>query len=355
MRARILIPILILLVAFCGALGFAVYTNVTTSTTELLDKQLDNTLSSIESNLATAKNEGIVTDETFQKIITNLGVADGGVFVVNENGVIIADSQQLMTGQSILSEGWYDEAKRTPRSEFSAVYGQTEIYAHSVVLDGKLVVSYLPNSSISELFMTPLYVIGVIGVISVTLVGIVVYFLITRLLINPIESLDEQIEELKKGTPIDMEPLKRNSQLVAMAKQLNKLIEGHDKGGGQATPKQQAPPPQDENITSFEFIEALREAFDVYRQTIVSKGIKFSMFVDNTMPSVVRANRETMLASMHALFASALNLAQPGTKIEAKVTLANSDQAVNSETVAIIFEVNYNGQKQAVLLEAKKG
>jgi hypothetical protein len=234
-----LIPIIALLVAFCGVLGFSVYSNVTTAMTDLFNKQLDASLELVEHRLVAAQESQTLRPESYQEIIDGLGVADGGVFVVSETGEVIADSRQLMLGQQLANQDWYAAATQYITSEFTAVYGQAEVYAHGVILNDMLVVSYISSQKMTDFFNTPLYVIGCVGLVCVGIVVILIYFLITRLFIIPVESLDEQLDELTDNiaekseyakefssgeVPLDLTPLKRCPELSASVRQVNKLL-----------------------------------------------------------------------------------------------------------------------------------
>ncbi len=460
MRARILIPILILLVVFCGALGYAVYANISSATSDLLNKQIDDTLNFVENEIIEAKNtsSGTLSDASYQELIAGYATADGGVFVVNESGTVIADTQSILTGMSVTTHDWYQEASKEFNSEFYASYGGTQIYAHGVLMDGKLIVSYMSSKAIRELQLTPLYVIGVVGVICVVIMGILIYFLITRLLINPIESLDEQIRELPHGEEIDLKPLKSCPELAASAEELNELFELKFKGGvppeenqslaqseaqgedsslvlgegavgdreiavaveslvaqqeaaaaveryiAEHEPEQepeQAPEPaaespvdrqeveqeaakeeaaqqdvateesisgepgaeaagviaelEQEHPTSFVFVDMLREVFEQRREIVTANKLKFSLLVDNKMPQSIRADRDEMRARIGGLLDNVFSETEPGSIVEAELSVTATNQVSDKEHIAITFDVHYNGQEEKILLQAIRG
>ena len=357
MRARILIPILILLIAFCGVLGFAVYSNISASTYDLLNKQIDDTLTIIENRFLEAKSQNVtINDQSFQELIAGMGIVDGGVFVVNERGIVIADTREIMTGYSLADSEWFHEARQSLRGVFFATYGRTEVFAHSVVLDGRLVVSYLSGSAVDALMITPIYVIGVVGIISATLMGIIIYFLITRLLINPVESLDEQIGGLAKGEEIDVDPLKRCPETASAARQLNMLMEL------QAVKETHLRQALEEGTavgaaqtTSFELVVMLRDVFEQHRKTVETKKIRFSLKVDNDLPHIIFGDRGAMAARLSFLLSKAFDKSRPGSLVDAEILLLPSELAATSGDIAIAFDVRCEGWKDRVLLIAKKG
>lgn len=234
MRVRVLAPTSILLLVFCGILCCAVYLNTSSAIYGLLNRQLDETLDIIEGRVIEARRGGSsLRNPEYQGLIADFGVADGGVFVVDSDGVVIADTKGVMALKNVTSTDWYAEARNAVRSEFNATYGDAQINARSVVVDGKLVVSYLSSSLIDELTIRPVYVIGIVGLVGVIAIGIIIYLLVTRLLINPIESLREQVEGLPKDRKIDLKPLRSCPGLVAVAERLNGLLKENEARSGQ--------------------------------------------------------------------------------------------------------------------------
>lgn len=384
MRVRILMPILVLLVVFCGALGFTVYSNISSSTYELLNKQIGNTLRVVENEIIQAQNtQGALRDADVQKIVEGLSVADGGVFVVNAAGEVIADTQQILTGQNVTSHDWYKEATQSLTARFSAPYGQAQVYAHSVILDGRLVVSYLSSQKIEGLMQTPLYVIGVLGLISITIMGILLYFILTKLFINPMESLEEQCQGLQEGQQIDLKPLKGCPEIVATARQINELLiqqktsEAQDPLAHNQTVMTQSAlsaatsntePPSTaalsvvqssafagEPSASFEPLATLREIFEQHRETVAAKKLKFSVRVDKKVPKIVSASKTEFVKKLNDLLTETLQEATPSAKVEVMVSFLSSEQANDGLGGSILFTVRFDEYEDTLHFEVKRG
>jgi hypothetical protein len=137
---------------------------------------------------------------------------------------VIADSASLMLGQEVASQDWFTEAYGAMISNFNATFGQAQVYARSIVADGNLLVAYIPASTLNSYLTSPLYLMGVIGLIALAIATFLIYMLITRLLIEPIEALYVGTEHLESGTRVDTKPLKRSKQLTEVAKSINGLI-----------------------------------------------------------------------------------------------------------------------------------
>lgn len=359
MRGRILVPILMLLAAFCVVLAYAVYSNVSNATSELINKQLDGTLELVEKNLVEQGGASAnLNNSEYQELVEGLGVSDGGVLIINESGVVVADSLHVMTNKRVSDQEWYQEALRALNGEFNAIFGQTEVYARSVQISGTVIVSYLSNDSVSGLFVTPLYVIGVVGLVSVVIVGILIYFLITRLVINPLESLDEQVHELDSVREIDLEPLKLCPEIAAPAEQFNRLLSERQRGGPadslSSKDKEEESLEDTGGATNFELVALLREVFEEHRQAIASKDIKFSMLVENGTPEVVFANKDFVFSGINKELAAAITAAHEGSKVEAKIAFTAPKPEFGRDEPALLFEVYYNDLGSNVLLAAKK-
>lgn len=388
MRTRIMAPILILLIVFCGALGFAVYSNVTAAASEQINQQLDERLISLQNALIKARqNSGTLRTAQIEDIVQGIGSSNGGVFVVNEKGVVIADSQQVLTGEMVSSEGWYQQALAGARETYSATYGQTEVVMRSFVLNSTLLVSYVPGSTVTDLTQTPLYLIGVVGIIGVVLMGLLCYFLVTRLLINPIESLDEQLEEYAEGKPLDYKPLRLCPEIKESAEQLNEILEQAtasrrkalsaamlatsekpaqvssaaelpvaEEAGASAPLVSEDPSASEEEsgqLTRFDLTLVFHEIVEQCRDIVTSKNLKFSLLFGNDVPQVIVADKNKTTSELLSCLSEVLSAALPQSEIIATVALESPGRNAHASSDTIIFEIRYDGRASRVFIRAK--
>jgi len=107
------------------------------------------------------------------------------------------------------------------------------------------VVSDLLSKTVEDLTITPMYVIAVVGLIGIVLMGIISYLIITRFLINPLESFSDQIDDFTRGKPIYLKPLAGSPEATSAAKQLNELLKqsmAHSRPkGAEAPPSKHEP------------------------------------------------------------------------------------------------------------------
>jgi hypothetical protein len=229
MRSRVIVPVVALMVATFIALGAVVATNVSATTQSIVDSQLRQTLSLAEIQLVKAKGTGPkLALRSYQTVVANFGTGSNiGVFVVDANGKIIADSSSTMLNQDVSAQGWLIGALNAKAPEFTADFGQSQIYCQSFVFDDCLLVAFIPVSELSNLLYSPLYLMGVIGLIGLILLTFLVYILITRLLVEPIEFLHIQTEGLAPGKMIDVDSvlLKRNRELVEISNSFNEVLQ----------------------------------------------------------------------------------------------------------------------------------
>lgn len=395
------------------------YSNISSATSELLSRQIDDSLVIIEGRLVEASNQGgTLTAADYQSIVAGFGVNDGGVFIVDERGVVIADSQNVMIGLSVAELSWYIDAISTTSSEFEAVYGQTPVYAHGVIIDGMLVVSYMAISSLDDLMTTPLYVIGVVGVICIVVMGFIIYFIVTKLLINPIEALAFQIKGLSRGERIRLKPLKGCPELKVSAKRINRLMALSvskeeqmelEKEREKEQAKEQfaaptsapvplpaplsasAPAPAPAQVSTFEFLTMLKEVTGELRGKVVAKKLNFSLKIGKKVPKIIIADREAETQRVRQLFDEVIEAALPNSKVLAEVSLVSplrpvenaaaadtvpavfarslagnehaqqanlpevEAQAEAHEDVVIAFVLNYDSQEKKIFIEAKRG
>ena len=390
MRIRVLVPIVVLLLLFCGALGTTVYFNISASANDLINRQLEERLNILADKILQARQtSGTLSSPQIETLVDSLKVNDGGVFVVNANGIIVADSPRFETGHDVSSQSWYQNALQASSISFTTTYGQAPVTARSIIFEDKILVSYLPTESVEALTVTPLYVIGVVGLVGVIIMTLLCYLIVTRLLINPLESLSEQIGDYVEGEPLKTKPLLRCPELASIGRQLNQLLKEPPNilqsdtqsllaqplaARPLATPSQKVRPlvtqPQKAKKAahvaeavalqtgepvSFEFAELLREVFEPYRPTVIARKYQFSLRVGKGVPQIIIANKLLFATEIDNLFVRAFSEAAVGDKISAEVDLLFSPREDNFQDVSISFSIYYNGSEQTTILEARKG
>ncbi|MDR2671862.1 MAG: hypothetical protein LBC35_00900 [Coriobacteriales bacterium] len=381
MRTRVILPIIALLALLLVGLGLAVANNVSASTYQLIDKQLDDNLAILQSELGQIKastpdvSTSNVSNPKYQALVDNVGVGDGGgTFVVGDDGTVTADSARVMIGQSVSNQAWFTSAKSSLTSTFETTFGQTRIYAHSVSFEGGLIVNYIPAAELSEHLSTPLYITGVMGIIGITIAGILIYFIITRLLIDPLESFNEQIKLLKTDRRIKTKPLRMCKELVATARQLNNVLDKITDTGAISEPDSGFEPgivsepdsfvsASSTPMTNFEFVELLRDVFEPLRLQITAKQLKFSLLVDKNIPEKVFAERSTLEHKLLDFLTQTIATAEPRETVQATVKLLDNssatmvnDTAVYDGSVALVeLLIAHSDQKSCLIMEVQKG
>jgi len=303
-----LVPILVLLVMFCGALGIAVYSNLSSATDNLIQKQLNDRLNSVCDKMISAQQDNItLTAAQVQDIVDSLSMRDGGILVATADGLVIADSQQALVGMNIDDNDWFEEAYVTVSTSLLITVGHTEVIAQTAVIDKKLVVSYIPSKTVEDLTVTPMYVIAVVGLIGIVLMGIISYLIITRFLINPLESFSDQIDDFTRGKPIYLKPLAGSPEAISAAKQLNELLKqsmAHSRPKGTDALTKDTP---DEADIQAEFAAAALE------QTPLEAGVE--MGVTAAYPAGVAAGAVVGVAT--GVAAAVAAAAKPGQSVDA--------------------------------------
>ncbi|MCL2806890.1 MAG: hypothetical protein FWD27_01790 [Coriobacteriia bacterium] len=374
MRTRVLVPILILLVAFCGALGVAVYSNISNSTEHLIEKQLNDRLNSVIDHMLRMQQQGAsLSSAQMQEIVDSMSMTDGGVFVANSEGLVIADSQNILSGRSISHLEWFGDAMQSVNATVNLELNQVAVTAQTAALDNKLIVSYIPNTKIEELTITPMYVIVVVGLIGVALMGILSYLIITRFLINPLESLSEQIRDFTKGKPISLKPLSGSPEAVKAAKNLNALLkQSLERNRANRLEQKAEPKPaalgtgleevimqenkqEDKQLNKFEFTRLLREAFENHRGMVTSKKLKFSLLVSNDVPKVVFAEEKKISSELNGALTDVFSRCAVGQEVNAEVVLMPSDPVTDGEELIIFFDIHYNETKKRVVMRVRRG
>lgn len=390
MRAKVLLPILGLLVVFCVGLGAAVYMNMSQSSIILMEQQLHDRIDIAYQKIQlTQQAGGLLTATQIQSILDEMSVHEGGIFIAGSDGIVIADSQLTQIGENIALQDWFTDVFSSVDVIHSIEVGSTDVVACAATIDGWLFVAYYPQEMMDTLTITPLYVIGVVGITGIVVLGFCSYLLITRFLVNPIEALDEQMEDFAKGRHIQTRPLASNSAITRIAQSLNDMLkpaaeaatetgpaaEAAPKAGPAAAPApapEPAPAPAEaapetrlaaapadapgqNSRVVFDLTQVLREAFAQVHSQIETKAIKFSLLIANDVPLTLEADKELFDEEISSLLAAAIEAAASGTEVKAVLRLQPARLESHSDDISICFVINYNSIDKTTVLDAKKG
>ena len=150
---------------------------------------------------------------------------EGGVFIMDASGVVIADTKSINLGQSLGEEPWFKQAASGDTSAFEFEFGMARAYGKGVMYEGSLIVTYRPYSSMSNLWNTPVFIsILILAVVFIILVNLL-YFVLSRAVIRPMEKLYDSLNELKKGNRIDQKAVGRSVELQELTASVNDMLD----------------------------------------------------------------------------------------------------------------------------------
>jgi len=152
---------------------------------------------------------------------------EGGVFILDKDGVIIADSLEIYLGQNMKGESWFEKAIDSDSAMFEIEFGMTRAYAKSCSVGDTIVVTYRPYSTMSNYRNTPLLIIVIVGVIGVVLLANLLYMVLTRIVIRPIEDINDGLRVLEHGGRIN-ENLARGREMKHFVSVVNETFDRLD-------------------------------------------------------------------------------------------------------------------------------
>jgi hypothetical protein len=163
----------------------------------------------------------------------------GGVFVVDGNKNVIADSARLYLDSNIADQPWANLLGTAQLATFEFEFGGTPVMAKCLMFPDDsqyfkdtIIVAYVPVADVESYRVSPILTLGIIGGLGLILLIFLVFFLINRVVLKPLDNITAQVEELGSGGRIDIEALKRNTEFAFIGHAFNEMLDRAEGFGG---------------------------------------------------------------------------------------------------------------------------
>ncbi|MDR0501175.1 MAG: GAF domain-containing protein [Coriobacteriales bacterium] len=221
MRLRVMVPTMTVLLAVFALIGVVVSNNISSTVANIVDKQMNATLVMVSGQMEAASNSNRLEP---QNVVQNIKIGqNGGVFVLDSQETVIADSANLYRGESMSGASWVTTLYDEDESAFTFEFGGTKVYAKSLRYYNATIITYVPVSEMESYRSTPLTTTLLIGGVGLVLLGVLLFNVLTRVVLKPVERIGEQLESLTAGQRVETGSL-RSPELRWVAQTINDAL-----------------------------------------------------------------------------------------------------------------------------------
>jgi signal transduction histidine kinase/DNA-binding response OmpR family regulator len=168
----------------------------------------------------------IMTSMDVQNAVNNMRIGDnGGVFLLDAYDVVIADSENTIKGRDLTGLPWVEETRDAPDGGIDLTYNGERMYGRFTKTDGTLIVAYMPYSEFTAHTRSTVVISVTFGLVGALLLAILLYMLLTKMIIKPIERLSGDTTSLKPGELIDTGGYSTSREFSALTVSINDTLE----------------------------------------------------------------------------------------------------------------------------------
>ncbi|MDR2713954.1 MAG: response regulator [Coriobacteriales bacterium] len=149
---------------------------------------------------------------------------DGGVFVMDNDGKVVADSQKIYLGRDLSSEPWFKHVALGSASIFEFEFGKTKAYGKSGIYKDRILVTYRPYSTVNNFKNTPVFIIIAVGLLGLLILVNLLYMALTRVAVRPIENINDELDNLKQGQRIEPRRVGGSAEMQQLVGSINKTL-----------------------------------------------------------------------------------------------------------------------------------
>ncbi|MDR0827884.1 MAG: response regulator [Desulfovibrio sp.] len=149
----------------------------------------------------------------------------GGVLVFGADRKVLADSHGLFKVRDEVGEKWLEQIFSGPGGEVEFAYNGEAVRGHYLRSGSMVIVAYLPFTEYDSYVSTPLHSTIILGFMGAALLSIVLYLLLTRIVLRPLEHLSEDVKALESGGMVDDRLLSRSREFSLLGEAINNMVE----------------------------------------------------------------------------------------------------------------------------------
>jgi signal transduction histidine kinase/DNA-binding response OmpR family regulator len=170
---------------------------------------------------------GVRDSLSVQNAINRLKIGtDGGIFVLNTESVVIADSKRNRIGSDLSDEAWtLAPLQDGGRQQVEFFYDGVAARGECLIYRNYRIVAYIPIVEQNSYIISPVttsLVVGLVGSLALTLL---LFILIRRIVIDPLERIGQDTAALTAGGHMEKERYSGIHEFSVLCDSLNAMLE----------------------------------------------------------------------------------------------------------------------------------
>jgi signal transduction histidine kinase len=163
---------------------------------------------------------------SIQYVLDNMEIGNnGGVFILDQEGKVIADSQRLLNGTDLNSEIWVSTALHDAGHTFDFIYNNERVYGVSEQTENMTIVVYIPYEDMNKYTMDTVVYAAIFGLIIALILVLIVYMIVTRFVIRPLERLSSDVAAIDTGEGLDTSGYAKSVEFLSLSTSIDNMLE----------------------------------------------------------------------------------------------------------------------------------
>ncbi|SHJ88133.1 methyl-accepting chemotaxis sensory transducer with Cache sensor [Geosporobacter subterraneus DSM 17957] len=219
LKTKILLPVLMVIIVGISTLGVTSYYRAKSII-------LDQLYTQAEAELETASAMLERGDVDMQSLLDKVRVGDSGYgYIVDENGIIKIHKNRQTIGLNLNDYDWGKTILATKNGNLTYVYNDSERYTVFNKIKDYIVVIGIPT----EEFIKPLNSLrigmGIVLAVSVILSAVIIFILVNRQIIKPLNTLTKAMEQAGNGDLQVRLEVNTKDEIGTLSENFNKMTE----------------------------------------------------------------------------------------------------------------------------------
>jgi signal transduction histidine kinase/CheY-like chemotaxis protein len=149
---------------------------------------------------------------------------DGGIIVIGHDNRVLAGTGGILVGEDISGEAWLNDIGMSRNREINFTVDGEPMHGKYVRSENNVIIAYLPDYELAEYVERPVLMTVAIAFFVTLGMFVIVYLVLSRVVIAPLETLSSEISELGQGGEINERRYRKSYEFGLLTGSINTML-----------------------------------------------------------------------------------------------------------------------------------